>query len=115
MATKPTRLQQQACDRLAEALGAIAEAHRLDDKGRLEDGDLRELARLLGQVSSALPLEHIVAKALESRAKALGLSAGTADLIGLNAETIDPLQTLRLDDDAFTELVKKLEEELGGL
>ena len=115
MATNPTRLQQQACDRLADALGAIADAHRLDDKGRLEGGDLRELARLLGQISSAFPLEHIVARALESRARALGLSSGTADLIGLNAETIEPLQTLRLRDAEFTELVKKLEEELGGL
>ena len=115
MATKPTRQQQQACDRLADSLLAIAEAHRLDGKGRLDADDLRDIARLIGRVSSAFPLDHIVARTLDSRARSLGLSSGTADLIGLNAETVDPLQTLRLDDLEFTELVKKLEEELGGL
>src|SRR5262245_49284956 len=115
MATKPTRLQQQACDLLANALGAIAEAYRLDGAGRLETHDLREIARLVGQISSAFSLDEIVARALESRARSLGLSSGTADLISLNAETIDPFQTLRLGDVDFTELVKKLEEELGGL
>lgn len=115
MATKPTRLQQQACDRLAEALGAIAEAHRLDDRGQLDPDDLRALARLLGRVSSAFPIDQIVGRALEARARALGLSSGTADLIALNAETVEPLQTLRLGDAEFVELVKKLEDELGGL
>ena len=114
MATKPTRLQQQACDRLADALTAVAEAHRLDGQGQLAADDLRELARLVGQVSSAFTLDQILARALDSCARSLGLSSGTADLIGLNAETIDPLQTLRLGDAEFTELVKKLEDELGG-
>jgi hypothetical protein len=115
MATKPTRLQQQACDRLADALTAVTEAHRLDGNGQLDADDLRELARSIGRVSSAFAVDHIIARALESRARSLGLSSGTADLIGLNAETIDPLQTLRLGDAEFIELVKKLEEELGGL
>jgi hypothetical protein len=115
MATKPTRLQQQACDRLADALGAIAEASRLDGNGCFSAEALRALARLIAQVSSAFPLDAIVARALESRARALGLSSATADLIGLNAETVDPLETLRLGDAEFAELVKKLEEELGGL
>lgn len=115
MATKPTRLQQQACDRLADALGAIAEAARLDGHGRLGVDDFRELARRIGQITAAFPLDQIVARAIETRARSLGLSSGTAELIGLNAETIDPLQTLRLDDAEFTELVKRLEEELGGL
>lgn len=115
MATKPTRLQQRACDLLAEALRTIAEAYRPDGKGRLEPGDLREIARLIGQVSSAFPVDHIVARALEARGRSLGLSSGTADLIGLNAETTDPLQTLRLGDAEFTRLVKTLEDELGGI
>lgn len=115
MATKPTRLQQQAFDLLADALRTIAEAYRLDGKGRLDANDLRELARRIGQVSSAFPLEHVVARAIEARARSLGLPSGTADLIGLNAESVDPLQTLRLGDAEFTELVRKLEEELGGL
>jgi hypothetical protein len=115
MSTKPTRLQQQACDRLANALGAITEAYRIDGAGRLEAHDLREIARLVGQISSAFSFDEIVARALECRARSLGLSSGTADLISLNAETIDALQTLRLGDVEFTELVKRLEEELGGL
>jgi hypothetical protein len=115
MATKPTRLQQRAFDLLAEALYAIVEAFHTDGKGKLDANDLEQLARLVGQVSSAFPLDHIVARSLELRARALGLSAGTADLIGLNADTVDPLQTLRLGDVEFTELVKKLEEELGEI
>jgi len=47
MATKPTRLQQQACDHLAEALYTITEAFRLDGRGKLDPGDLDELARLI--------------------------------------------------------------------
>jgi hypothetical protein len=115
MATKPTRLQQQACDRLAEALCAIAEAFRLDGKGKLDAQDLEQLARLVGQISSAFPLDHIVARSLAIRATSLSLSSGTADLIALNADTLDPLQTLRLGDAEFTDLVKRLEDELGSL
>ena len=94
---------------------AVAEAARLDGRGKARRGRPPQIGRLLGQVSSAFPLEHIVARSLELRAKALGLSSGTADLIGLNADTIDPLQTLLLGDAEFAELVKKLDEELGGL
>ena len=56
-----------------------------------------------------------MARAVEARGRSLGLSSGTADLIGLNAETVEPLETLRLGDAEFVELVKKLEDELGGL
>jgi hypothetical protein len=115
MATNPTRLQQQAADRLAGALNAITEAFRLDGRGTLGADDLRQVARLIGGISSAFSLDYIVARALDSRARSLGLSSGTADLIGLNADTVDPLQTLRLPDDDFVALVQKLEEELGGL
>ncbi|MHC5541261.1 hypothetical protein ACYOEI_23830, partial [Singulisphaera rosea] len=31
--TKPTRLQEQACERLAEALLLVTEGARLDDRG----------------------------------------------------------------------------------
>src|SRR5262249_12125377 len=115
MATKPTRLQQHACDRLAEALYSITEAFRLDGGGRLDADDLREIALSIARVSSAFFFDHIVARSLECRARALGLSSATADLIGLNADSIDPLQALRLGDAEFIELVKRLEEELGGL
>lgn len=115
MATLPTRPQQQARDRLADALLAIAEASRLDGRDRIGPDDFREIAARIGRASSAFSLDEIVARALESRARALKRPSGTADLIALNGETVDPLQALRLDDDAFIELVRRLEEELGGL
>ena len=34
MATKPTRMQQKACDNLAEALVLITQAARLDGMGK---------------------------------------------------------------------------------
>jgi hypothetical protein len=115
MATKPTRLQQHACDLLAEALCAITEAYRLDGQGKLDPEDLHELARRIAQVSSAFPLEEIVVRAIARRAKALKLSSSAADLIALTADDPKPLQTLRLTDQEFAELVQKLEEELGGI
>ena len=115
MATKPTREQQHACDLLAEALFAIAEAYRLDGHGKLEPADLDELARRLAQVSSAFPQDQIVARSIERRAKALKLSSSAVDLITLAEEQTKPLQTLRLSDQEFVELVQKLEEELGGI
>jgi hypothetical protein len=115
MATNPTRSQQRACDLLAEALVAIAEAHRLDDKGKLGPVDLDEIARRLGQVSSAFPLEQIVVRAIDRRAKALKLSSSAADLIALAEGEIEPLQTLRLADPEFAELVQKLEADLGEI
>jgi hypothetical protein len=39
MATKPTRMQQQACDQLAEALVLITEASRLDGKAKFDADD----------------------------------------------------------------------------
>jgi hypothetical protein len=115
MATKPTRLQQQACDLLAEALFLINEAHRIDGKGKLDPADLGEIAGRLAAVSSAFPLDQIVIKAIERRAKALGLSSSAADLIALSEGELEPLQTLRLGDPKFEDLVRRLEEELGGI
>jgi len=115
MATLPTRLQQQARDRLADALLAVAEADRLDGVHRLDDSGFREIAARLARVSSAFSLDEIVTRALETRTRALKLPTGSADLIGLNSETVDPLLALRLDDPALGELVRRLEEELGGL
>jgi hypothetical protein len=115
MATKPTRLQQQACDRLAEALLLITEAFRLDGKGRLDPGDLDAIAGLISRVSSAFSPDEIVVRALRLRAKGLGLSSDTADLITLMEGEAKPLQTLRFADAEFEELTKKLEDELGGI
>jgi hypothetical protein len=115
MATKPTRLQQQACELLAEALDLIHEAYRLDGKSKLDTRDLDEIAARIAQVSSAFPLDQIVVKAIERRAKALELTSSAADLIMLSEGELEPLRALRLADHEFKELVRKLEEELGGI
>jgi len=115
MATLPTRSQQQARDLLAEALFRISEAYRLDGKGKLEKADLAELARIMVQVSSAFSLDQVVARALELRAKRLGLSPGSIDMITLMDAEVTPLNMLLLSDDEFNGLVVRLEEELGGL
>ena len=83
MATKPTRQQQQACEHLADALFLIAEAFRLDGKGKLSSADFDEVAAKITGVSSQFPLDEIVVKALERRGKALALTSSTADLITL--------------------------------
>jgi hypothetical protein len=113
MATKPTRMQQQACDRLAEALLLITEAARLDSKGKLDRDDLGEIAGRLAQASSAFGLDEIVAIALERRGKALGLPSSTAELLTLLEAGITPLEMLLLADDDFRGLVAQIEEELG--
>ena len=113
MATKPTRLQQQAGDHLAQALFLITEAFRLDGKGRLGPSDFDELAKRIAHVSSLFPLDEIVVKALQRRAKDLSLTSSAADLITLMEGEVKPLHTLLLPDPEFVELVKRLEEELG--
>jgi hypothetical protein len=113
MATKPTRLQQQAGDFLAEALFLITEAFRLDGKGRLSPSGVDELATKITQVSSQFPLDELVVRALKRRAKSLSLTSSAADLITLMQGEVTPLHTLLLPDAEFVEMVKKLEEELG--
>jgi hypothetical protein len=110
MATLPTRLQQQACDHLAEALYLVTEASRLDGKGKLGGA---ELAGLIARVSSAFTLDQIVARALERRGKALGLSPGHAEMITLLAVEVKPLEMLLLSDAEFRGLMDGLEQELG--
>jgi hypothetical protein len=113
MATKPTRLQQQACDRLAESLLLITEAIRLDSKETLGEADMDELARKIAHVSSAFSLDEIVVRALQRRAKTLALTASAADPITLSEDRVKPLHTLLLPDHEFAELVKRLDDELG--
>jgi hypothetical protein len=115
MATKPTRLQQQASDHLADALFLITEAFRLDGKGTLSSADFDDLSAKIGRVSSQFALDEIVAKALKRRAKSLALTSSTADLIDLMEGALKPLGTLLLPDHEFVELVKRLEEELGEI
>src|SRR3979411_2293980 len=96
--TKPTKQQELACDRFAEALLMITEAARLDGKGRFDATDLGEVAGRLTRASAAFDLDQIVAKALEKRGRALGLRAGTAELLTLLDGERKPLNFLLLTD-----------------
>jgi hypothetical protein len=114
MATLPTRRQQQASDLLAEALYRITEASRLDAKGKLDRADLAELARLIGQASSAFSLDQIVTRALELKAKGCGIAQIEIDMITLMDVEVTPINMLLLNDDEFKDLVARMEDELGG-
>jgi hypothetical protein len=114
MATKPTRLQQQACDKRAQALLLITEAARLDG-GKLEKDDLRTIADRLARASSASTLDDIVVRAIEQRGRVLGLPGGTAELLTLLEGDIKPLEVLLLTDDEFKALAERMEEELGDV
>jgi hypothetical protein len=113
MATKPTRLQTKARDDLAEALLLITGAARLDGRGSLDSPRFAEIATRIARVSSAYPLEEIVAGAIERRALELGLSAAAAEMLTLVESDVKPLDMLLLDDDAFRALAATLDEELG--
>ena len=115
MATKPTRMQQQACDHLAQALVLITEAVRLDGKGTLDQEDLGVIAARMAQASSAFGLDEIVVKALERRGAGLGLPSRAAELLTLLDSDLRPLEMLLLADDEFRALVERLEEEQRGL
>ncbi len=113
MATKPTKMQERACDLLAAVLVQITEATRLDGGTKFGAGDLAEVAARLAKASTAFDLDAIVARALEARGRALGLRAGTAELLTLMDKGGSPLEALRLSDDAFRERIAALEAELG--
>jgi hypothetical protein len=115
MATKPTRMQAQACDKLAEALVLVAEAARLDGGGNLDAGDLAEVARRLARASSAFDLEEILGRALDKRVRAIGLPSSAADMLSLMETELKPPAMLLLSDDDLKGLIIKLEEDLGGI
>lgn len=111
MATLPTKRQQQARDRLADALLAITEAARLDGRSALDSALLNEIAGRIVRVSSAFGLTEIIARALEMRGQALGLAGSTVELLTLvDSETI-PVEMLLLDDEEFRAMVAKIEDE----
>lgn len=111
--TKPTKMQEQACDRLAEALVLVTSAARLDGRSSFGKADLRAVAGGLARASSAFGLDRIVARALEQRGRALGLRAGAAEMLTLMEGDVPPLEMLLLDDDEFRALVAAMDEELG--
>jgi hypothetical protein len=113
MSTKPTRQQEKGCDKLAEALLLIAEAARLDGRTPFDRVELAEVARRVTRASTAFDLDAILARALESRGKGLGLRSGTAELLTLIEDGVEPIASLLLSDEDFKELVAKAEDELG--
>ena len=113
MATKPTKMQQKACDDLAEALVLITQAARLDGMGKLAPEDLGVIADRLSHVTSAFSLDEIVARALERRGRSLELPGTTVELLTLIESDIKPLEMLLLSDDELKALVQKMQEELG--
>lgn len=115
MATKPTRLQQQAADQLAEVLRLIPEAARLDGGTRLDRDSFVELAGRVAGLSTAFDLEALVARALARRTAALGLRSDAAELLTLLDADVRPLEMLLLSDDDLQALVIRLEEELGDV
>lgn len=115
MSTKPTKLQLQARDRLAEALNLIADAARLDGRSQITPATWAVVAVHVARASSAFTLDEIVAKALERRALGIGLSPGMAELITLVESKTRPLDMLLLDDEEFRAIAAAADEELGGL
>jgi hypothetical protein len=115
MATKPTREQERAADLLAQALLTITEAARLDGRGGLGEGALREIAERLARASSTFDLDVIVNRALEARGRAIGLRSGCSDLLGLFEDQVRPFDLLLKSDDEFKEFIARLEEELGDV
>jgi hypothetical protein len=113
MATKPTKMQQKACDDLAEALVLITQAARLDGMSKLDAAGLGVIADQLAHATSAFSLDEIVARALERRGRYLELPGTTAELLTLIEADMKPLEMLLLSDDEFKSLVERIQEELG--
>src|SRR4051794_34417316 len=105
MATKPTRMQAQACDKFAGALVLIAEGARLDGGGQLDAGDLAEVARRLARASSAFDLDEIVGRALSARVHGLGLPSSAGDMLSLMETELKPIEMLLLTDDDLRGLI----------
>src|SRR4051794_5127635 len=112
MATKPTKLQQQARDQIAESLLLITGAARLDGRGTLDANLFAEIAARIARVSSGFTLDEILVRALERRGQSLGLPASAAEMLTLIETDVRPLEMLLLDDEEFRALIARVEEEL---
>ncbi len=113
--TKPTKLQEKACERLADALLFITEAARLDGKGTFQATDLDEVAARLVKASTALTLMRSWRRPSMRAAERFGRRAGTAELLMLLGGDLKPLSMLLLSDDAFNERLDALDAELGEM
>jgi hypothetical protein len=113
MATKPTRQQERACDLFAGSLANIAEGARLAGKGPFPASDLADLASRLARASVAFSVDELLARALEVRSRGLGLPSGTAEMLTLLDLDRNPVDLLVIDDEAFREVVRAMEQELG--
>lgn len=114
--TKPTRQQEQACERLVEALVLVTEAARLDGRASFGVAELNDLAELLTRATSAFGLDQIVVRALERRGKGLGLRSGPGELLALvDQGEMPPLELLLRTDEAFRAAVEAAEAELGDV
>jgi hypothetical protein len=115
MATKPTKQQQQGREKLAQALVLISDAARLDGRPSLDAPSWAILAAHVARASSVFRLDEIIARSLELRALALGLSPATAEMITLVESATHPLDMMLLSDDDFRALAASMDEELGDL
>ena len=115
--TKPTKAQEQARERIAQALLLASEAVRLDGVTKLDAAGWADLASRIARLSSAFTLDQILERALERRGESLKLRSGTGELLMLVEVEggIPPLQMLLLDDPSFDSRVKAAEESLGDL
>ncbi len=111
--TKPTRAQQQARTMLAQAILGISEAARLDGTPKFNSALLREIAERAAKATSAFSLDEIVATALEMRLTAMGLPAGSVELLTLIEQSKTPVEMIHLGVEELKQLVIEAEAELG--
>ena len=113
--TKPTKTQELARERIAQALLLVAEAARLDGVVKLDAAGWADLAGRIARISSAFTFDQILERALERRGESLKRRSGTGELLMLVEvdDGVTPLQMLLLDDASFDARVKAAEESLG--
>ena len=118
--TAPVNLNTATQEQLESLPGVGAKAAERILEYRQKNGNFKKIEDLMnvqgiGEKSFLKLKPQVVVKALDRRAKALKLPSSAADLIALNEDSVNPLQTLLLADDEFAGLVQKLEEDLGGI
>lgn len=114
--THPTRLQQQARDRFAEALLAIVDAARGLPTGprSLDAAAIDAIADRLAGATGDYAAADLLAIALDRRARSLGLSATTVEFLPILIEGQRPAPWLLIGDDDFRDRLAALEAEALG-